>query len=100
MQRISLSMGTTMGTKHIISQYTHEGYMALDLLKIFPLEYHPRKDELIAAFVERGKKFVSLQGIHYRSYDGVAEALSPWRINTIFGEEDEFPLQSMMVGLR
>jgi hypothetical protein len=83
--------------EHYFSIYPYEGYMSLDSLKIFPLEYHPRKDEITIALVERGKKFVSLHGIHYRSYNGVAEALSPWRINTMFGEEDEFPLQSMMV---
>jgi hypothetical protein len=71
---------------HHFSIYPYEGYTTLDSLKVFPLEYHQRK-------------FVSLQGIHYRSYDGVAEALSPWRMNTMFGEEDEFPLQSIMVRL-
>jgi hypothetical protein len=71
--------------------------MALDQLKIFPLEYHLRKEELAAKLVARGKKFVSLQGIHYHYYEGVADALSPWRLNTIFGEEDEFPLQSITV---
>jgi len=73
--------------------------MPLDQLKIFPLEYHTNKEDLTASLVARGKKFVSLQGIHYKSYEGIAEALSPWRINTMFGEEDEFPLQSMMVRL-
>jgi hypothetical protein len=86
--------------EHYFSIYPYEGYMVLDQLKIFPFEYHPRKDELTATLVERGKKFVSLQGIHYRSYNGVAEALSPWRVNTMFGEEDEFPLQSTMARLK
>jgi hypothetical protein len=90
--------GTGFGYETMcFSIYPYEGYVALDQLKIFPLEYHLRKEELAAKLVARGKKFVSLQGIHYHYYEGVADALSPWRLNTIFGEEDEFPLQSIAV---
>jgi hypothetical protein len=93
--------GTEYGYETIhFSIYPFEGFVALNELKIFPLEYHPKKEELTATLVERGRKFVSLQGIHYRYYDGVADALSPWRLNTIFGEDDQFPLQSMMVRVK
>lgn len=93
--------GTEYGYETMcFSIYPFEGFMVLNELKIFPLDYHPKKEELKATLVERGKKFTSLQGIHYRYYDGVADALSPWRLNTIFGEEDEFPLQSLMVRVK
>jgi hypothetical protein len=76
-----------------------DGYQGLDKLKIFPLQYHPEKDRIKSSLVARGKNFVGFRGVHHQYYDGVARALSPWRATTIWGEEDEFPLQSIMVSL-
>ncbi|KAE9362679.1 P-loop containing nucleoside triphosphate hydrolase protein [Stipitochalara longipes BDJ] len=73
-----------------------DGFQGLDQLKVFPLQYHNEQDRVKAALIARGRKFVGLRGVHYRYYDGVAKALSPWRATTIWGEEDAFPLQSTM----
>jgi hypothetical protein len=75
----------------------YEGYKPLHLLDVAPLDHHPEKERVRTALVARGRKFVALFGIHHRWYDGVGKALSPNRRHTIFGESDEFPLQSLRV---
>ncbi len=47
--------------------------------------------------IARGQKFVALSGVHYTSYQGVTEALSPFRNISMFGEEDESPLHNTPV---
>jgi hypothetical protein len=41
-------------------------------LPIYPLSYHTKPEDLKAELIERGKKFVALQGMNYRHYDGLA----------------------------
>jgi hypothetical protein len=76
-----------------------DGYQGLDQLKNFPLQYHHEQDRIKSALIARGRKFVDFRGVHYKYYHGVAKSLSPWRTTTMWGEEDEFPLQSIMVSL-
>jgi hypothetical protein len=78
----------------------YEGHTPLKQLKAFPLEYHPEKRKIKAALIERGRSFVGMRGVHYSSYEGVAEALSGSRNTTFLGEDDEFPFQSLQVCLR
>lgn len=75
----------------------YEGHMPFEKLNIFPLEYHPKKKEVIYTMVERGKRFVALRDVHHRVYEGVAEGLSPFRLKTLGRELDYFPLRSMLV---
>ncbi|KAF8244243.1 P-loop containing nucleoside triphosphate hydrolase protein [Wilcoxina mikolae CBS 423.85] len=75
----------------------YDGYKALADLNIVPLLYHPNKDSIIKKMVARGKKFISLHGIHHRMYEGIAEALGSDRRSSLLGEEDEFPLQSTLI---
>jgi hypothetical protein len=53
----------------------YEGYNPIQLLSLFPLEYHPEYVTISRAIVERGQKFVSLQGIHHQSYNGLADLM-------------------------
>lgn len=76
----------------------YQDYKRIDQLPLFPFEFHPDKEALSRALVARGKKFVGLQGVHHRYYEGTAKSLSPFRLNTVFGEEDEFAVQSIPVG--
>ncbi|MCJ1262988.1 hypothetical protein MMC22_002858 [Lobaria immixta] len=78
----------------------YQYHKRIDELRIFPFEYHPNKKAISRALVSRGRKFISLHGIHHRYYEGTAEALSFFRINSIWGEEDEFPLQSITIKSR
>lgn len=77
----------------------YQYYKRIDELSIFPFEYHPNKEAISRALVARGRKFVGLHGIHHRYYEGMVESLSPFRLNSLWGEEDVFPRQSITVGL-
>jgi hypothetical protein len=75
----------------------YDGYKPLEELSAYPLQYHRRKEAVTNALIARGKKFLSLQGVHHRFYEGLADSLSPFRINSMEGEEDEYSIQSIMV---
>ena len=72
----------------------YEDYRKLEDLKAFPLRYHSNADSERAMLVARGRKFVDLAGVHYRSYAG--KATTPY--DFITDEDDEPPLQSLAVG--
>jgi hypothetical protein len=63
----------------------YDGYRALQNLHVLPLEYHPEKERITSGLIERGKRFISLLGIHYRWYEGSALALSESRRNSELG---------------
>lgn len=52
-------------------------------LPVFPLKYHEKEAEIKATLLERGKKFVALQGQNYKAHKGVAKTVSyiPSRVN-------------------
>jgi len=54
-----------------ISQY--DGYKPLTELTAFPLQYHQDSKALKKKLISRGRKYISLAGIHYCQYDGAAE---------------------------
>lgn len=78
---------------------SYKNYRRIDELPIFPFEYHSNKEAISSALVARGRKFISLQGVHHKYYEGTVKSLSAFRLSTIWGEEDEFPIQSITVGL-
>lgn len=55
-------------TKAKISEF--HGVMKISSLGVFPLEYHPEKQKVVEQLTERGRKFLSLIGVHYRKYMG------------------------------
>jgi hypothetical protein len=57
--------------------HPYDGYVPLNWLSLFPLEYHIDHASISRALLERGQKFVSLQGIHHQSYQGLADAMPP-----------------------
>jgi hypothetical protein len=79
----------------IIRRY--EGYRPVHELPIFPLRYHPRREDIRTRLVARGKKFCTLQGMHYQQYNGIAELLGDNRNLGCLGENDQFPLRSTLV---
>ena len=90
--------GTNFGLAYRFPRIDHyDGRKELKNLRVVPLQYHPRKEEIKAKMIARGKKFVGLHGRHHRMYDGIAEVLGPERNSALCGEEDEFPLQSTLV---
>lgn len=65
--------GTNFGRvmqEHIIKRY--DGFKFLVQLPYYPLEFHPAKDDIKDELIARGRKFISLLGIHHRSYSGMA----------------------------
>lgn len=56
--------------------YTHLGYFKgtrkITTLSCYPFRYYEHANELRKELVARGKKFVSLAGAHYKSYQGAA----------------------------
>ncbi|TVY65630.1 hypothetical protein LSUE1_G007682 [Lachnellula suecica] len=49
-----------------------KGARKITSLSCYPLKYHKNEPKLRAELIERGKKFVSLQGVNYRSHEGLA----------------------------
>jgi hypothetical protein len=75
----------------------YEGYMSLDQLEIFPLEYHPKRNDIRMALVERGKKFVTLCSSQYREHHGVAQAITSSQSESLAGRTDPFLLVKVPV---
>jgi len=48
------------------------GARRITSLKCYPLKYHKNETQLREDLIERGKKFVSLSGVHYKSHQGMA----------------------------
>lgn len=51
-----------------------QGVRKITSLDCYPLQYHKDADKLKAQLIERGKQFVSLQGMNYRHHKGMAYA--------------------------
>lgn len=60
-----------------IKQY--KGVKYLYDLPVFPIKYLPQKDELLASLLARGKKFVSLKGQNFKTYNGICHTLDHCR---------------------
>lgn len=48
------------------------GAKKITSLNCYPLQYHRNEAQLRKDLVERGKKFVALSGVHYKSHQGMA----------------------------
>ena len=49
-----------------------KGARKITSLNVYPLTFHRNEPKLRAELIERGKKFVSLQGVNYKSHEGLA----------------------------
>jgi hypothetical protein len=90
--------GTDYGRHQLMIHIrNYDGYKPLEELSAYPLQYHRRKEAVTNVLIARGRKFLGLRGVHHRFYEGLADSLSPFRLNTLDGEEDEYPIQSILV---
>ncbi|KLU82438.1 AAA family ATPase [Magnaporthiopsis poae ATCC 64411] len=48
------------------------GARKITSLPVYPLAYHKNEEQVRKDLIERGKKFVSLAGVHYRAHQGMA----------------------------
>lgn len=60
-----------MGTMSV-QVHSFQGARRISSLDCFPLQYHKEPDVLRKALIERGKKFVALEGVHYKFHKGMA----------------------------
>ena len=91
--------GNTFGYRGVSGRITYfDGLRAVKELPILPIRFHPDEQSIRATLTARGKKFTELHCARYLRYKGVAEVLGNDRNVTMFGEEDEFPLQTTWVG--
>ncbi|KAL8950587.1 MAG: hypothetical protein Q9222_003396 [Ikaeria aurantiellina] len=58
--------------------YSFQGTKAITALEAFPLKYHEREMEIKESLVERGAKFESISGYHYKHYNGIATGQGAW----------------------
>ncbi|KAL9043446.1 MAG: hypothetical protein Q9214_003370, partial [Letrouitia sp. 1 TL-2023] len=49
-----------------------DGLKTITDLNVFPLEFHPRADEVKKELTGMGKEFEKLKGFHHKQYEGVA----------------------------
>ncbi|KAF4982054.1 hypothetical protein FZEAL_2241 [Fusarium zealandicum] len=49
-----------------------QGARKITSLSCYPLQYHQDEEKVRRNLIERGKKFVTLSGVHYKSYQGIA----------------------------
>ncbi|KAI0752500.1 P-loop containing nucleoside triphosphate hydrolase protein [Daedaleopsis nitida] len=49
-----------------------KGTVKINSLDVYPIEYHPNAGQLEMALLARGRKWVSLRGIHHMQYNGSA----------------------------
>lgn len=49
-----------------------KGTVAIHSLDAYPLKYHPNEAEIKQTLLNRGRKWVSLNGVHHRHYKGFA----------------------------
>ncbi|KAF3767144.1 hypothetical protein M406DRAFT_11443, partial [Cryphonectria parasitica EP155] len=48
------------------------GAKKITSLNCYPLRFHKREEKIRNELIERGKKFVSLSGVHYKAFQGMA----------------------------
>lgn len=49
-----------------------QGSIKIHQLRMFPIDYHPKRDEIRARLIERGRKWAAHDGIHHKHYSGIA----------------------------
>ena len=71
--------GESLGYIHNDVKIQHyDGIKPLVELQVFPLNYHRERDSVKANILARGKRYVSLSGIHHCMYEGVAQVHPVW----------------------
>ena len=65
--------GKSFGMGNLAVQVpSFQGVRRISSLECYPLQYHKDADSLKAELIERGKKFVALEGVQYKYHKGMA----------------------------
>jgi hypothetical protein len=62
---------------HSVKIDVFRGARKITSLPVYPLSYHKDEEDLTKQLIERGKKFVALQGMNYRFLKGLGVSQSP-----------------------
>lgn len=49
-----------------------QGAVKIHQLRMFPMDYHPKRDEIRTRLIERGRKWAAHDGIYHKHYNGIA----------------------------
>jgi hypothetical protein len=60
------------------------GVKKINTLDVFPLQYHEQVEKLKDALITYGRKFISLIGVHHRSYKGIAFVKRKEKYNKVY----------------
>ncbi|KAL9489584.1 hypothetical protein ACSS6W_001861 [Trichoderma asperelloides] len=83
--------GKTLTYKTLKQEIQHfDGAVNITSLPVYPLQYHKDEARIRRVLIERGAKFVSLQGIHHKSYTGIAFPLVKSKNQTYTNEDETF----------
>jgi hypothetical protein len=63
--------------RHTVNIHQYDGCRPIRRLRAFPLHLHPDEQRIRLDLAARGRKFLSLSGIHFLLYDGMATILGP-----------------------
>lgn len=84
--------GSRFGTNKTITQIKmYTGTRKISSLAVFPLDFHPEKDDMTQRLLERGAKFEALAGCHYKQYSGIG-----WKMNQ-YGGKDKFNIKGRVM---
>jgi hypothetical protein len=65
--------GKTLGETIVTTSIREfQNLMKITSLSVYPLEYHATKNKIVSELIKRGRKFISLNEIQYRTYKGMA----------------------------
>ena len=85
--------------EHDVKVSSFQDARLVSKLSVYPLKYCKTAELARQTLVNRGKRFCSLVGCHYRSYHGIAKALGEKRDVDQYGQVDLFPTETSMVCL-
>ena len=73
--------GSQFGTSRVnLMVRNFKGALPVKSLSAYPIQYHPREDELRRRLIERGELVETLAGSHYKSYRGIGWQLGPCNV--------------------
>ncbi|KAF2663288.1 hypothetical protein BT63DRAFT_380228 [Microthyrium microscopicum] len=85
--------GTKFGFQgHMIKVDQYEGFKRLIDLDVFPFRHHPQHDVLRDELIARGRRYTSLIGIHYKTFNGMA-VIPPTSQQNLMATQQQIQLQ-------
>lgn len=68
---VTQSVGVAKVTTQILLVKSFRGTVKIESLDAYPIRFHPDAPKLCEMIRERGKKWVSLNGVHHKQFNGI-----------------------------